>query len=78
MRTVHVLVVETEQKTDLDFWVTRLTAERNHKEALKAGHKVYFFSVLVDTVIDLETRLMRSAEYFSLFNGFSEPVRLTS
>jgi len=75
MRTVHVVIVDQE-KLDIDFWMHRPTAERLRDEAKAAGHLVYFFTVLVETVIGLEDRLMLAAENWNLFDGSSEPIQL--
>jgi hypothetical protein len=75
MRTPTAVIVEkTNGEVDVDFWMHRPTAERVRDEAIEAGHKVYFFDIKINTVIGLHERLLRSAEYWSLFNNAPEPV----
>lgn len=74
MRTPTVVIVEKNGEVDVDFWMHRPTAERIRDEALAAGHTVYFFDIKINTVVGLHDRLMKCAEYWSLFNNSPEPV----
>lgn len=77
MYTVHVVAVNRDVM-DVDFWASRTTAERVRADHADSGHTVYAFSLLVESVVNLEARLLKAAEYFPLFHNSPEPIQLQS